>query len=216
MRMCCHGYEKLTGIDLSECIDMTCSKYEYADTLLCHDDELEGRRVAFIYYLTDPTWSHEDGGRHIDLMTLDLYNTDDHGQPSDIAQSIIPQWNSFAFFEVNPVSFHQVSEILSADKVRLSINGWFHGPPVPRPSPYKETLPTAFTASGFTRWRQEYGGFTSYITKGEDEELLTVTPQSNSLTLVYKDSDTLSFTKYINHRAEVPSDSTWYTNNDSL
>ena len=33
----------------------------------------------------------------------------DHGQPSDIAESIIPQWNSFVFFEVNPVSFHQVS-----------------------------------------------------------------------------------------------------------
>lgn len=42
-------------------------------------------------------------------------------------------------------------------------------------------------------------------------QLLTVTPQSNSLTLVYKDSDTLSFTKYINHRAEVPSNSMWYT-----
>ena len=28
--------------------------------------------------------------------------------------------------------------MLSADKTRMSISGWFHGPPVPRPSPYKE------------------------------------------------------------------------------
>lgn len=34
------------------------------DTLLCHDDELEGRRIAFIYYLV-PEWSQEDGGKLI-------------------------------------------------------------------------------------------------------------------------------------------------------
>ncbi|MEQ2192254.1 hypothetical protein XENOCAPTIV_009151, partial [Xenoophorus captivus] len=37
--------------------------------LLCHDDELEGRRVAFILYLVPP-WQSSDGG------TLDLYSTD--------------------------------------------------------------------------------------------------------------------------------------------
>lgn len=40
-----------------------------ADVLLCHDDELEGRRVAFILYLT-PSWELKDGG------TLDLFDTD--------------------------------------------------------------------------------------------------------------------------------------------
>ena len=29
--------------------------------LLCHDDELEGRRIAFIFYLV-PEWTKEDGG----------------------------------------------------------------------------------------------------------------------------------------------------------
>ena len=32
-----------------------------SDVLLCHDDELEGRRIAFILYLV-PEWSEEDGG----------------------------------------------------------------------------------------------------------------------------------------------------------
>lgn len=39
------------------------------DVLLCHDDELEGRRVAFILYLVSP-WQSSDGG------SLDLYTTD--------------------------------------------------------------------------------------------------------------------------------------------
>ena len=39
------------------------------DHLLCHDDELEGRRVAFILYLVPP-WSEQDGG-HLDLFKVD-------------------------------------------------------------------------------------------------------------------------------------------------
>ena len=32
----------------------------------------------------------------------------------------------------------QVSEVVNPDKCRLSVNGWFHGPSVPRPPPYIE------------------------------------------------------------------------------
>lgn len=123
----------VTGIPLDGTISLTCSKYSYTDVLLCHDDELEGRRIAFILYLT-PGWTSEDGG------SLDLFDTDSNGQPRDIVRSIIPRFNSFAFFEVSPVSFHQVAEVLSEDKVRLSVGGWFHGPPVFRPEPYVEPL----------------------------------------------------------------------------
>lgn len=42
---------------------------EFADALLCHDDELEGRRIAFILYLV-PSWDRSLGG------TLDLYSVD--------------------------------------------------------------------------------------------------------------------------------------------
>ena len=41
-----------------------------SDTLLCHDDELEERHIAFIYYLVPESWSKEDGG------TLDLFDAD--------------------------------------------------------------------------------------------------------------------------------------------
>lgn len=123
----------VTGIPLDGTISLTCSKYSYTDVLLCHDDELEGRRIAFILYLT-PGWTAEDGG------LLDLFDTDSNGQPRDIVRSILPRFNSFAFFEVSPVSFHQVAEVLSEDKVRLSVGGWFHGPPISRPEPYIEPL----------------------------------------------------------------------------
>ncbi|XP_008947209.1 PREDICTED: prolyl 3-hydroxylase OGFOD1, partial [Merops nubicus] len=54
---------------------------------------------------------------------------------------------------------------------------------------------------GSEDWDPEYGGFTSYIAKGEDEELLTVNPEANCLALVYRDKETMKFVKYINHRS---------------
>lgn len=42
--------------------------YYFPDTLLCHDDELDDRRIAFIYYLVPEKWTKEDGG------ALDLFN----------------------------------------------------------------------------------------------------------------------------------------------
>ncbi|GFO40769.1 2-oxoglutarate and iron-dependent oxygenase domain-containing 1 [Plakobranchus ocellatus] len=41
----------ITDIPLNSKIDLFCSQYKYTDVLLCHDDELEERRIAFIYYL---------------------------------------------------------------------------------------------------------------------------------------------------------------------
>jgi prolyl 3-hydroxylase /prolyl 3,4-dihydroxylase len=70
--------------------------------LLCHDDELEGRRIAYILYLVDEDWTSADGGN------LDLYSVDERKQPDRIVTSLLPVWNSLAFFAVSPTSFHQV------------------------------------------------------------------------------------------------------------
>lgn len=32
----------------------------------------------------------------------------EHFQPKQIVKSLIPSWNTLVFFEVSPVSFHQV------------------------------------------------------------------------------------------------------------
>lgn len=122
---------ELMDVELEPTVDISCAKYQHTDVLLCHDDELEGRRVAFILYLVPP-WQPGDGG------TLDLFSTDEQGQPLNVVKSLVPTWNTLVFFEVSPVSFHQVSEVLSSEKCRLSLSGWFHGSSLPRPAPYTE------------------------------------------------------------------------------
>ncbi|PVD23787.1 hypothetical protein C0Q70_17061 [Pomacea canaliculata] len=141
----------ITCHPLNDRIDLFCSLYQYTDVLLCHDDELEERYIAFIYYLVPKLWSEEDGG------LLDLFDVDEHGQPKDIVKSIIPLQNMFVFFEVTPSSFHQVSEILTQEKSRFAISGWFHGPPVSRPASHREPrIPlfpcTSIEEEGFLDW----------------------------------------------------------------
>ena len=90
-----------------------------------------GRRIAYIMYFVPP-WTAEDGG------SLDLFDRDTKGCPKSIVKSLIPAMNTMVCFEVTPKSFHQVSEVFTKDKTRLSIGGWFHGATVPRPPKYIE------------------------------------------------------------------------------
>uniref|UniRef100_A0A5F5PVW8 2-oxoglutarate and iron dependent oxygenase domain containing 1 n=1 Tax=Equus caballus TaxID=9796 RepID=A0A5F5PVW8_HORSE len=351
----------ISKINLESTIDMSCAKYEFSDALLCHDDELEGRRIAFILYLV-PSWDRSLGG------TLDLYSVDEHFQPKQIVKSLIPSWNTLVFFEVSPVSFHQheilydwinptyldmdyqvqiqdefeerseilLKEFLKPEKFaevcealeKGDVEWSSRGPPNKRfyekaeestlPKILKDCMelfrsePLFLLLSNFTGlklhflapseddevedkkegeaasaadsteegtshsssepennevaisnnrqqsseqtdpepeeceaekessvptcqgelrhwntghytlihdnsktefaldlllycgcdgWEPEYGGFTSYIAKGEDEELLTVNPENNSLALVCRDTETLKFVKHINHRS---------------
>ena len=69
--------KQVTGIELSPSkIDVTSSKYEHTDYLLCHDDDIHdtnqhGRRIAFIYYLVPPEWdSGSNSGGNLDLFKV--------------------------------------------------------------------------------------------------------------------------------------------------
>ncbi|KAF9088557.1 Prolyl 3-hydroxylase ogfod1 [Mortierella sp. AD031] len=117
----------LTGIDLDpSVIDLNGNQYHEGCYLLCHDDDIknekEGRRIAFILYLVDEDWSAADGG------ALGLFKCDETGYPVEVAESLVPVRNTLAFFELSSVSYHQVAEVLTRDKSRISISGWFHGP----------------------------------------------------------------------------------------
>ncbi|KAF9930633.1 Prolyl 3-hydroxylase ogfod1 [Linnemannia zychae] len=117
----------LTGIDLDpSIIDLNGNQYHEGCYLLCHDDDIknekEGRRIAFILYLVDEDWSADDGG------ALDLFRCDETGYPVEVTQSLVPVRNTLAFFELSSISYHQVAEVLTRDKSRISISGWFHGP----------------------------------------------------------------------------------------
>lgn len=73
----------------------------FLDFLLCHDDELESRRIAFILYLSKD-WKREYGGN------LDLFSATKDVHPDKVVKSLVPEFNKFAFFEVDAKSFHQV------------------------------------------------------------------------------------------------------------
>ncbi|XP_053978545.1 prolyl 3-hydroxylase OGFOD1 [Hylaeus volcanicus] len=113
--------ERNTKIELNNKISMSSACYSDTDYLLCHDDNIGDRRIAFILYLSK-NWTTEDGG------ALDLFDTDDNGLPRNVVRSLVPEYNSLVFFEVVDNSYHQVAEITSPDKSRWTINGWFHGP----------------------------------------------------------------------------------------
>lgn len=110
-----------TNIELNGRVSMSSVRYYDTDYLLCHDDNIGDRRIAYIFYLTK-NWAEEDGG------ALDLFDMDENGSPRETVRSLIPEYNSLVFFEVVNNSYHQVAEVLTDDKCRWSINGWFHGP----------------------------------------------------------------------------------------
>jgi prolyl 3-hydroxylase /prolyl 3,4-dihydroxylase len=112
----------ISGIELNDTVDMTAAVYGCGDNLLCHDDKLQGRRIAYIYYLVPEDWTESDGG------ALELFECDEQCEPYRIVKSLVPKRNSLVLFEVNEHSYHQVQEVLSPSKLRLAIGGWYHGP----------------------------------------------------------------------------------------
>ncbi|MBI3033395.1 2OG-Fe(II) oxygenase [Candidatus Woesearchaeota archaeon] len=111
--------ESITQVKLKEnSIDLAGTLYEDTDFLLCHDDKLEGRKIAFIYYLS--TLKKSEGG------TLNFFKHNNYHQPTTIAIKIKPLFNTFVFFKVCPESFHEVEEVIGKTK-RYALSGWFHG-----------------------------------------------------------------------------------------
>lgn len=140
-----------TNVELNENVSMSSARYYDTDHLLCHDDNMDDRRIAYIFYLTND-WSEEDGG------ALDLFDTDEEGSPRKTVKSLIPEYNSFVFFEVVDNSYHQVAEVLTSNKCRWSINGWFHGPlrkdfhKAPRCEPAKIFVQPSSTEVDLSSW----------------------------------------------------------------
>jgi len=73
--------------------------------LLCHDDRVDDRSVAFVYYL-NYDWLDEWGG------TFDIYSVDKNYNANKIVKNINPQFNTMLFFPVGKHTYHQASKIL--------------------------------------------------------------------------------------------------------
>lgn len=108
--------KEICGLKVSKAIDIFGSLYENTDYLLCHDDRIDKRKIAFLFYFSED-FAEEDGG------ALGLFDSDKSGNPRSIARKYYPKWNSFMMFEVGKKSFHTVEEILS-DKKRYTVGGW--------------------------------------------------------------------------------------------
>lgn len=111
----------LTGLKISydnygKIVDFFGSVYQDTDYLLCHDDFLEGRKIAFNVYL-----SNFDAGEGGSLNLL----SSKQGKPWKVVKKIIPRFNTFAFFAVSKTSFHEVEEVL-VEKQRIALSGWWH------------------------------------------------------------------------------------------
>lgn len=108
--------ERISGIKLKiGKIDMFGSLYESCDYLLCHDDLIGERRIAFIYYLSD--FADVEGG------ALIMYDCVD-GDVGEEVKRISPAFNSILMFEVSEKSFHSVEEVIKGE--RWAIGGWWY------------------------------------------------------------------------------------------
>ncbi|MDO8508903.1 MAG: 2OG-Fe(II) oxygenase family protein [Nanoarchaeota archaeon] len=109
--------EEISGIKLEGEIDVSGSLYKNCDYLLCHDDQLESRKIAFVYYLSEG-FDEKDGGEFV------MFDSE-KGKPWRVAKKYPPLWNSLLIFEVSEKSFHEVGENVG-QKDRYAIGGWFH------------------------------------------------------------------------------------------
>lgn len=98
-------------------IDMAGTIYTDTNYLLPHDDQLSGRKIAYIYYLS--SLKKSAGG------ALAFYASKNN-RPPTIVKRIQPQFNTLILFPVTKISFHEVEEVLTKAQ-RIAISGWFHG-----------------------------------------------------------------------------------------
>lgn len=109
--------QTISKLKLSGKIDLFGSIYQDTDFLLPHDDQVPGRKVAFMIYLND--LEEKDGG------ALALYGSKNK-TATKIVKRIIPKAGTAVFFEVSALSIHMVEEVLT-DTQRITLSGWFYG-----------------------------------------------------------------------------------------
>ena len=108
--------EELTNGKNLKSIDMHAHLFKRGNYLLFHDDVVEGRKIAYIVYLSEG-FKSKDGGR------LQLYDIKNSIKP---IKNIVPTFNSFVCFKVSKKSLHAIEEV-KTNKQRLTIGGWFYG-----------------------------------------------------------------------------------------
>jgi prolyl 3-hydroxylase /prolyl 3,4-dihydroxylase len=108
--------KKITGVKTTPGkLSLFGAIYGPGDYLLCHDDKLDNRKLAFIIYLS--TLNKNEGGE------LALY-TDKNSRPEKEVKTYSVVKNSCVIFTVSDISWHEVKEV--KDSYRVSIGGWLN------------------------------------------------------------------------------------------
>lgn len=105
--------KEVTGVEIVGETDMFGAIYQDTDYLICHDDQLEDRKIAWILNIT--TLPKKQGGG------LSLY-TDNNGPEKKVA-TYQPTKNSLTLFTVSNTSWHEVEEV-TAETHRVTLGGW--------------------------------------------------------------------------------------------
>jgi len=107
-------FEQLTGIALSSNQTFSPHSMERGDFLKVHNDKIDNRQLALVFYLT-PGWQPDFGGA--------LVVVDREGRKTRIEA----EYNRLAAFDVNAGTTHFIEEIRGAarDQRRLTISGWY-------------------------------------------------------------------------------------------
>lgn len=109
--------QQVTTVKLNGKIDLFASIYQDTDFLLPHDDQVPGRKIAFMLYLND--LEEKDGG------ALALFESKNK-TPTNVVKRFIPKAGTLVLFEVSSLSIHMVEEVLT-DTQRITLSGWFYG-----------------------------------------------------------------------------------------
>ncbi len=106
----------VTGLSLGEITGLQAHQMRPRHFLKPHNDRIEGRRIAFIFYLA-PDWQTDYGGA--------LHITGNKGAGSEIEAT----FNSLAVFDLASHESHYVTAIRDSagDQARLTVGGWFYG-----------------------------------------------------------------------------------------
>ncbi|MFP4402298.1 MAG: 2OG-Fe(II) oxygenase family protein [Candidatus Nanoarchaeia archaeon] len=118
---CIELFQKLTNtsINTQKQGDLHSILLQHTHYLLCHDDQVDERSIAFIINLSRD-FTKKDGG------ALEIFAHNSQLEPTQCEKRIIPKFNQLNMFKVSEISFHQISEVEAVDKNRLSISGWYY------------------------------------------------------------------------------------------
>ncbi len=122
--------EKISNLTLiKNKLDFHSLKFLDTHYLLCHNDMVLNRKIAFVINLSDLKifdgaslnfFSSKKDNENIENLNI----LDNKYCVGDVFKSIVPKFGRFNMFLVSQKSFHSVSELIS-DKERISFSGWW-------------------------------------------------------------------------------------------